>query len=50
LNRGNTLQDVADAVQQGHNLEISVAQIKQANPEINVNRLKAGLNIFVPLP
>lgn len=50
LNRGNILQDVADVARQDHNIETTVALIQEANPEININRLKAGLKIFVPAP
>jgi tetratricopeptide (TPR) repeat protein len=50
LNRGNTLQDVADTVQQQHQVTTSLAEMKEANPGINMNRLKAGLKIFVPKP
>ena len=48
LNRGNTLQDVADAAEQGHQLAVTLAQIEEANTNVNFNRLKAGLRIFVP--
>jgi hypothetical protein len=50
LNRGNTLQDVADAAQHDHRAETTVPALKEANPAINVNRLKAGLIVFVPSP
>jgi hypothetical protein len=48
LSRGNSLQDVIEAAQQGHNLETSVAMLEQANPGISLNRLKVGQKIFVP--
>ena len=48
LNRGDTLQDVAEAVQRDHHLNISADALQEANPSINTNRLKAGLILFVP--
>ena len=42
LNRGNTLRDVAELVERRHQRTITVAELQQANPNINVNRLKAG--------
>ncbi len=50
LNRGNDLQDVVDAVEQQYHIETSVAAVRAANPDVNINRLKAGLLICVPLP
>ncbi len=50
LNRGNDLQDVVDAVQQQYHIETSVAAVRAANPDVNINRLKAGLLICVPMP
>lgn len=50
LNRGNTLQDVAKVVNEAHQLALTVADIQQANPSINLNRLKAGLKIIVLAP
>lgn len=50
LNRGNTLQDVADIVRASHQLSITTEEIQSANPAANSNRLKAGQKIFVPAP
>jgi tetratricopeptide (TPR) repeat protein len=50
LHRGNSLQDVADAVRSEHSLEVSVEEIRAANPAVNPAKLKPGLKIFVPLP
>ena len=50
LHRGNSLQDVADAVRAEHGLEVSVEEIRAANPAVNPAKLKPGLRIFVPLP
>lgn len=49
LNRGNVLQDVIEAVQEEHQLSVTVEDLVQANAGINTNQLKAGQNIFVPL-
>ena len=48
LNTGDSLQDVADAVLARHQVRVTVAELIEANPGINPNRLKAGLKIFVP--
>jgi tetratricopeptide (TPR) repeat protein len=48
LNRGNTLQDVADTAREQYHIETSPAVLQQANPSVNINRLKVGQRIFVP--
>jgi LysM repeat protein len=50
LHRGNTLQDVADAVIASRQLNVTVEEIQSANPSSHPNRLKAGQKIFVPAP
>lgn len=49
LNRGNVLQDVIEAVQEEHQLSVTVEDLLEVNADINTNQLKAGQNIFVPL-
>lgn len=48
LNRGNSLQDIVDAVHNAHQLTLTVKEIQQANPSTNPNKLKAGEKIFAP--
>ncbi len=50
LHRGNSLQDVADAVRTDHGIEVSVDEILAANPGVTPSKLKPGLKIFLPLP
>jgi tetratricopeptide (TPR) repeat protein len=49
LNRGNTLQDVVDVLDQTYHVVTTVAAVREANPTLNPNRLRAGLTVFVPL-
>jgi hypothetical protein len=49
LNRGNTLQDVADAAAQAHGVALTAEEIQAANGNVNTNRLKAGMRIFAPM-
>ena len=48
LHRGNSLQDVVDAVRAAHNVEVTVNDLLQANPGVNPGKLKVGQKILVP--
>jgi LysM repeat protein len=50
LHRGNTLQDVVEAVKASRQLTVTIEEIQNANPGAHPNRLKAGQKIFVPAP
>jgi len=50
LNRGNDLEDVVKVARAGNNLELTVTDLLQVNPDVNPGRLKAGQRIFVPEP
>jgi hypothetical protein len=48
LHRGNSLQDVADAVLARHHVRVTVAELLEANPGADPTRLKVGQKVFVP--
>ncbi len=48
LNRGDSLQDVADAVRAAHGVDLTTEDILKANPGLTPDRLKIGQVIFVP--
>jgi len=50
LRRGNSLQDVADAVWEAHGLVVTVKDLQTANPAVLPGKLVPGQKIFVPLP
>jgi tetratricopeptide (TPR) repeat protein len=48
LNRGDSLQDVADAVRAAHGVDLTVEDILTANSGLRPDELKIGQVVFVP--
>ena len=48
LNQGNSLRDVMQAALHGHSIELTIEDLRRANPLLNPARLQIGQRVFVP--